>query len=54
MRIQMVLPALKAVERNVGAWIREVRATSCSPGPLRATTAERRERARGAPHAHAA
>ena len=26
MRIQMVLPALKAVERNVGAWIREVRA----------------------------
>ena len=24
--MRMVLPALKAVERNVGAWIREVRA----------------------------
>ena len=24
--VQMILPALEAVERNVGAWIREVRA----------------------------
>jgi hypothetical protein len=47
MLIQMVLPALKAVERNVGAWIREVRAyVMQSRAAQSATTVERRERAR--------
>ena len=30
----IILPALEAVERDVGAWIREVRAQCYSPGPL--------------------